>query len=67
VIVIRGGLRLPELHDGLAQIRLESANRSMLEARNAPERSDERILDDVFGIGVAARVARQPPSRPTAD
>ena len=39
----------------------------MLEALDAPEGPQEDILDDVFRVGVAACVARQPPARPPPD
>ena len=39
----------------------------MLEALDAPEGSQEDILDDVLGVGLAACVARQPAARPPPD
>ena len=58
------------IDDRLAQVGLQAADGPMLEALDAPEGSQEHVLDDVFGVGVAARVAwavaRAPSAGPAA-
>lgn len=55
------------IDDRLTEVSLETANRPMLKAFDAPQRSQECILDDVLGVPVAACVSGQSPMRPAAD
>ena len=55
------------IDDGLAEVGLQPSDRPMLEALDASNGSQERILHYVFRIRVAACVARKSSARPAPD
>ena len=55
------------IDDRAPEIRLQAADGPMLKALEAPEGSQEGILDDVLGVGSAARVMRKLSARPPSD
>ena len=50
--------------DRLPDVGLQPSHRSMLETLDVFDGPQEHVLDDVFRVGVASRVARQSSARP---